>query len=403
MNERPDELAPSTAAAGRTARIGAPTALRVLAVIATISLLRVARPLLVPIVIAMLFAFVLAPLVGRLRRIGIPPYAGAGIVVGSLLCTGALVAWLVAAPAAAWWSRAPATLQQLVDSAQRWRGTVWPVAQPAPYRAADGSLPRSPSADIAAATDPVAKQLTSEGITITRVAVGEVLSFTLSASAMLILLFFLLGSAHWLVARTLAAIPRRRVRLLLLSGIREAQRDIGRFVGTMSLVNVALGIATGVAVALIGLPNPVLWAASTAILTFVPYLGPIVVALVLLLAGSVTFGVGWPMLAPPAAFLALHGIEANFLSPMIMGRRLSLPALFVFLSVLVLGWLWGVAGAFTAVPLLLGLRSACRRMRGGKAVCRYLDTSSSPVQTLSTLLHRPEPQAGEPGERRFQR
>ena len=149
----------------------------------------------------------------------------------------------------------------------------------------------------------------------------------------------------------------------MLSGVRQAQRDIGLFISTMSLVNLALGVATGLALWAIGLPNPVLWGTTTAVLAFIPYLGPLLITLLLLLAGSVTFGTGVPMLAPPAAFLLLHGIEANFLSPMIMGHRLSLRPVFVFLSVMVWGWLWGLAGAFLAVPLLLALRAVCKRAR----------------------------------------
>ena len=84
-------------------------------------------------------------------------------------------------------------------------------------------------------------------------------------------------------------------------------------------------------------------------------------------------GTGVEMLGPPAAFLLLHGVEANFLSPMIMGHRLRLRPVFVFLSVMVWGWLWGIAGAFLAVPLLLALRAFCKRTRNLRVVCVYLE------------------------------
>ena len=159
----------------------------------------------------------------------------------------------------------------------------------------------------------------------------------------------------------------------MLAGVRQAQRDIGLFISTMSIVNLALGFATGLALWLIGLPNPVLWGTTTAVLAFIPYLGPLLIAVLLLLAGSVTFGTGVEMLGPPAAFLLLHGLEANFLSPMIMGHRLRLSPVFVFLSVMVWGWLWGLAGAFIAVPLLLALRAVCKRVRRLRLVCVYLE------------------------------
>jgi predicted PurR-regulated permease PerM len=337
---------------------------RSLLFIAVVFLLEHARPLLLPVAIAIVFTFVLAAPVHALRRAGIHEYIGAGLVVAAVLALVALVAALIAAPAAAWWSRAPLIVHELVEALQRWRDALFPYATPAPLARAPAALPLP---------DLFNERLAIEGWTFTRLAIGETISFAVSASATVILLYFLLASEQWLVARTAAAIRRPRTRALVLSGFRQAQRDIGLFISTMSLVNVALGVATGLALWLIGLPNPVLWGTTTAVLAFIPYLGPLLIAVLLLLAGSVTFGTGPAMLGPPAAFLVLHGIEANFLSPMIMGHRLRLSPVFVFLSVMVWGWLWGVAGAFIAVPLLLALRAVCKRSRRLRLVCVYLE------------------------------
>jgi predicted PurR-regulated permease PerM len=332
--------------------------------VATVLLLEHARPLLLPVAIALVFTFVLAAPVRALQRAGVHEYIGAGLVIAAVLGVAVLLLMLVAAPAAAWWARAPLIVHELVDALQRWRDALFPYATPAP-------LIRAPS--LAASPDLLGERLASEGWIFTRLAIGETISFALSASATVILLYFLLASERWLVSRTIAAIRRPRMRALVLAGVRQAQRDIGLFISTMSLVNVALGVATGLALWLIGLPNPVLWGTTTAVLAFIPYLGPLLITLLLLLAGSVTFGTGFEMLGPPAAFLLLHGIEANFLSPMIMGHRLRLRPVFVFLSVMVWGWLWGIAGAFLAVPLLLALRALCKRTRTLRLVCVYLE------------------------------
>jgi hypothetical protein len=143
--------------------------------------------------------------------------------------------------------------------------------------------------------DPLNERLAIEGWTFTRLAVGGTLSFAVSASASVILLYFLLASERWLVDRTAAAIRQPRTRALVLAGVRQAQRDIGLFISTMSIINVALGVATGLALWAIGLPNPVLWGTTTAVLAFIPYLGPLLIAVLLLLAGSVTFGTGVEM------------------------------------------------------------------------------------------------------------
>jgi predicted PurR-regulated permease PerM len=334
--------------------------------VAVVFLLEHARPLLLPVTIAIVFTFVLAAPVRALKRIGVHEYLGAALVIGAVLGVAVLLLMLVAAPAAAWWSRAPVIVHELVEAVQRWRDALFPYATPAPLI--------RPSAAAPLVGDALGERIASEGWIFTRLAIGETISFALSASATVILLYFMLASERWLVTRTVTAVRRPRARALILSGVRQAQRDIGLFISTMSLVNLALGVATGLALWLIGLPNPVLWATTTAVLAFIPYLGPLLITLLLLLAGSVTYGTGAAMLGPPAAFLVLHGIEANFLSPMIMGHRLSLRPVFVFLSVMVWGWLWGIAGAFLAVPLLLGLRAFCRRARGLRALCRYLDS-----------------------------
>jgi predicted PurR-regulated permease PerM len=331
--------------------------------VAIVFLLEHARPLLLPVTIAIVFTFVLAAPVRALQRAGIHEYIGSGLVITAVLGVAVLLLMLVAAPAAAWWARAPLIVHDLVEALQGWRDALFPYAPPAPLVRPSTAVP----------VDPLGERLASEGWTFTRLAIGETISFALSAAATVILLYFLLASERWLVTRTVAVVRRPRSRALILSGVRQAQRDIGLFISTMSLVNLALGVATGLALWLIGMPNPVLWGTTAAVLAFIPYLGPLLITLLLLLAGSVTFGTGAAMLAPPAAFLVLHGIEANFLSPMIMGHRLRLRPVFVFLSVMLWGWLWGIAGAFLAVPLLLGLRAVCKRLPTLRLVCLYLE------------------------------
>lgn len=333
--------------------------------VALVFLLQAARPVLLPIAVAVVFTFVLAAPVRALRQRGVHEYAAAGIVVTAVLAAIVAVAMLIAAPASAWWSQAPQIVRQLVDAVQGWSDALFPYSPPAQLSRAG-----------AAAVPPVetlGERLASEGWTFTRLAIGETIAFAFSASATVILLFFLLASEHRLVART-ATMPRRsRSRALMLAGLRQAERDICLFISTMTIVNVALGIATGLALWAIGLPNPVLWGTITAVLAFVPYLGPLLVTFLLLLAGNVAFGSGFAMFAPPAAFLALHCVEANFLSPMFMGHRLRLRPVFVFLAVMLWGWLWGVAGAFLAVPLLLTLRAVCKRVPRLRRVCAYLE------------------------------
>jgi predicted PurR-regulated permease PerM len=375
-------------------------ALRALVVVAVVFLLQAAKPLLLPVLLAVAFTFMLSAPVRGLRRLGVPEAAGAGVVVAAALTVVVGVASTLAQPAADWWERAPATVRTLIDSAQRVRTALWEPdgGHPRPEAVVPGrkSRPAPPAAAAQQAAppaqpDPIADKIASEGLSFTRIVLGQMLWFTLQAAATVILLYFLLASEHWLVSRTVEAVPRRRTRALVLGGIRQAQREIGLFLGTMSLINLGLGTLTGLALAAIGLPNPVLWAVVTAVMNFVPYLGPAVVAGALLLAGSMTFGIDPGMLAPPAAFLVLHAIESNFVTPWVMGRRLRLAPLSVFLSVMVWGWLWGIAGALIAVPILLGLRIVCKRSKRLKLVCVYLEGDATPPPSLRALLRKRRP------------
>src|SRR5690606_35540733 len=123
--------------------------------------------------------------------------------------------------------------------------------------------------------------------------------------------------------------------------------------------NAGLGVATGLAMAALGVPNPALWGVLAAINNFVPYLGSLATAIVLAIVAAVTFESLGAIVAPPLVFLALTTIEGQFLTPMLLGRRLTLNPVVIFLALLVWGWLWGIPGVLMAVPLLAALKILC--------------------------------------------
>lgn len=354
-----------------------PAPMRWLLGLAVLLLLREAQAVLLPVAVAVTLMLVLTAPVQRLRKIGIPQAWGAGLVVTLLLLVVGLLGLCLAAPATQWLERAPATLKQWLDTLDHWRHLMAPK----------GLHHISPDAAQAQA-DALKDKLTSEGLILTRVVVGQFVHVALSMSATVILLYFLLVSQPWLLSRTVEAVKPARSRALLLSGIRQAQREIGLYLGTMLFINIGLGAFTGAALALIGLPNPVLWGTMVAALTFIPYLGPALLTGLLLMGGSMTFGTGLGMLAPPLIFLAAHAIEASLLSPWIQGQRLRLSPLTVFLSVMLWGWIWGLGGTLVAVPILLCFRAFCRRHKGLRHVCLYLEGGNAHVPSLQALLKR---------------
>jgi predicted PurR-regulated permease PerM len=361
-------------------------ALRGLLTIAIIAMLKLASDLLIPIAVALVLTFVLAPPVRVLKRYRIPEAFGAAIVVFTLLSVTILMGAALSGPAAAWWERAPTTMAQVMTQIDRLRAALPGFGPPPP------PVPQTPrartQAERAAANqpDPVKEQLATEGVALTRAVIGKVFTFSLSATATVILLYFLLASEHWVLTRSIEAIPRRRNRALLLAGLRCAQREIGTFVASLALINVGVTIATFAAMWWVGLPNPLLWGVVAGVLNFIPYIGPIITVALLSLAGMLTFDTASTMLAPATVFVLIHAIESNIVSPWFVGKRLSLSPVAVFLSVMFWGWAWGIAGAMMAVPALVGLRSVCKRQRRLKLLCAYLEGNYRPVPSLRSLL-----------------
>lgn len=364
-------------------------AIQGLFLIVLLFLLREARPLLVPVVIALMLAFVLTPSVRFLRRRGIPETLGAALLVLALLGTGGTLAALLAEPAAQWWDRAPRTLGTVLSRIDRWRAEL-------PGLRIGNAHSRSAGAQEAA--ESVKAKLASEGVALTGSLLTEGARFALSAASTVLLLYFILASEHWLLSRCLEALPPRpRLRALVLGGLRSLQRDLSRYVLTLSLINLGVGAATAVAMSTLSLPNPGLWGVAAALLNFIPYIGPWVTAGALVLASAMTDAQGARLLLPALAFLSIHAVESNLISPWLIGSRLAINPLSVFLSVLLWAWLWGLAGALIAVPLLISLRCICRRNRKLRVIALYLSASSRPCANLRSLLANARPTPKVPG------
>ncbi len=324
---------------------------------------REAQPFLLPIFFASALTLALAGSVRRLKRWGIAEPIGAALVLMGLLVAGGVLINVLIEPAAAWVQRAPTTVEQVLEQIDRARSSI-PIIAP-PRRAKLGGT---------ATGDPVKDKIASEGINLTGRVLGQFMSLGYAVTATTILLYFMLASERWLVARTLEAVPGRRRKVLVIGSLRQAQRDMSLYLSTMAMVNLGLGVATAGAMAVLGVPNPVLWGAVAGVLNFIPYLGPMMTTVLLLMAGVVGLpDTGIKVAMPAAAFLTFHAIESNFICPLVVARRLTLSPLAVFISVLLWGWLWGIAGAMIAVPILLMVRVACRRHRSSRWLCVYLE------------------------------
>ena len=132
----------------------------------------------------------------------------------------------------------------------------------------------------------------------------------------------------------------------------------------MTLINVGVGVAVGVGVWLLQMPNPVLWGVLACVLTYIPYLGAVVGIGILGLAALLAFDDLGHALAVPGVYLVVSFLEGNFITPLVLGRRLTLNPVVIFVGLLFWFFLWGIPGALLAVPIL----AIC------KIVCDHVDT-----------------------------
>ncbi|MEA1071422.1 AI-2E family transporter [Sphingomonas sp. LY160] len=170
--------------------------------------------------------------------------------------------------------------------------------------------------------------------------------------ALLVIFFFLAG---WTGMRKRTIVSRGSFEGALTTArvIQQVVDATSTYIGTITVINVTLGALTALILWMLGMDSPIMWGGIVAVLNYIPYLGPIAASLLLAFGGLMTFADPWAALLPPAIFVALHMIEANVITPMIVGKRLTINPLAILISLSFWAWVWGTTGALLAVPLLI--------------------------------------------------
>jgi predicted PurR-regulated permease PerM len=196
-------------------------------------------------------------------------------------------------------------------------------------------------------------------------------------------LFFLLGGPP-LLARMGASLAGSEASTRTVRLTETIRREIGRYFGTVALINLGLGIATATTFFLLGMPSPILWGAVAAILNFVPYLGPIAATLIFASAAVLSFESTAQALLVPGAFVVLHLIEGQLVQPLIVGRRCEVNALVLLLGVWFGFAFWGIAGVLLATPTLVALKVAAEYEPAWPLVKDFL----APISTWNPAVRR---------------
>ena len=312
-------------------------ALAGLLLIAIVTVLYVGRAFFLPVVMAFVTGTMLAPAAGFLERYKVPRAVGAVLIVVAGTAVVAFVVALIASPVMEWSTRLPELGAQLKDKLHVFDRPL--------------SLWRETQVMLGG----------SEGLPTFSMPKMEWVQPTLeflSPTFTEFLLFFvtlILFIASWRELRRamIMNFGDRDARLRTLRIINEIEEHLGNYLLTVTLINVGVGVGTGLICALTGMPNPAGLGALAATLNFIPIIGPVAMFAVLVLVGLVAFPTISGGLMAALAFGGLTFLEGHFITPTIIGRRLALNALAVLLALAFWTWMWGPMGAFLSSPLLI--------------------------------------------------
>lgn len=335
------------------------TILMVLAVLYTVFF---ARDFLLPITVAVLLDFLLSPVVRGLARLRLPVPLAAALVVATLFGGVGVGVYQLSDPVQRWVAEAPSAL---TTAQSRIRKLLRPVQQVT--RTAE-QVERATSVT---PTNPT-REVVVKGPSIISRIFGTTQKLLAGLLEVIILLYFLLSSGDLFLQKLVKVIPREEDKQTVVTVAREIEASISTYLLTAMLINVCEGAVVAGAMYLLGMPNAILWGALVAILEFVPYLGATVMVLLLMLVALTTFDNVARALLVPGAFLAINLLQANLVSPMLLGHRLTLNPVAIFVGLAFWFFMWGVPGAFIAVPVLAALKVICDHTRPLAAIGEFL-------------------------------
>jgi predicted PurR-regulated permease PerM len=339
-------------------------AISLIAVLAVLYTLHVARVVLIPIAIAMLLHLLFAPLVGRLSKFGVPAAISAAVILLTLLAGLSFAVNALVDPALEWLKDAPTSMRQISREFE------------------EVKRPLEDAKQLGEEVDEMTK-LESRGSQTPEVEIKEsngldrfvqgIPEFLTSVAITFLTAFFLLASGDKLARRVIGFGRSWKEKSKIIRICRQVQMQVSRHLRTITLINLALGLVVGIALHFLEVPNPELWGAMVALFNFAPYAGAIVSTVVLTVVGVTTADNMAAAMLVPGVFVVLTSLEGAVITPLIVGKRLNLSPLVVFLSVVFWGWLWGVTGALIAVPIISSIQVVLANLEPTRSLSKLME------------------------------
>lgn len=313
------------------------------------------RELLIPLLLAMFFALIGNPIIRFLKRMYLPRFLGALLVLaGGLTAAGLLVNQLID-PATTWVHQAPTQLHEL---APKLRALMKPMQE---ANTAAQSIAQAASTGASKPTQVIKTEVNDpwSDFTNTPKRIAAVL-------AVILLTFFFMVFGENLQRKAIGMLPSYAQKRITVEILTAVEAEVSRYVLTITVINCVVGALLAGILFWIGLPlqQALLWGTLMALLNFAPYVGPMIGVGVMLLMGFVTFHGVFASLLPAMVYLGLHVMEGEIVTPIILGKRMAISPLMLILALMVCGWMWGIAGLLLAVPMMVCVKIVLSKIDG---------------------------------------
>jgi len=320
-----------------------------------------ARDVFVPIFAAIGAYLLLFPVQRGLRRLRVPDAAAAALIVLALIAGVIFAFVLLAQPVGEWTARMPRILSEVQYKIKALKEPVEEVRQ------ASREVEELTKVEGGVVPEVVVR----DGSLLEQV-FGNVALIGTQLLLVVVLLYFLLATGDIFREKMVRVMPTWQDKRRAVQITHDIQKEVSLYLITITFINVGLGACIGGAMWLAGMPSPVVWGVMATILNFVPYFGAIVGGIIVGMVALITFPTVEYAVSIPLIYLALTSLEGQFVTPSILGRRLTLNPLVIFVTVVLWGWLWGVPGALLAVPILVTFKVICDNVDSLRPIGEFL-------------------------------
>ena len=326
----------------------------ILIAMSVVASLSIARPVLLPVFLACMIGMTLKPFISWLASHRIHRAFSAGILLLLVQAAAGVGFFELGRPAMQWVNAAP---QHMTELRQRVQNIFPQIGNFSPAAAAVSNLGATEEEKrIEQRKSPTVELKENHGASAILNWTG---TFLVGLGETLVLSYLLLASGDLFLQKLVHAMPTMSDKKRAVEISREIQQNISHYLFSITLINLGLGIVVSAGLWLMGMPNPAMWGVIVTGLNFVPYFGPILGVALLAAVGLLSFDTLWQGIIPPGWYLLLHLLEANLITPVLLGRRFTLNPVVIFVSLIFWTWLWGVPGALLSVPILVSVKVVC--------------------------------------------